>query len=349
MIFSYASAPAQKQPFYYSTKGHFGFIIPHASSIRGLAKSADPWGVQLEVSRLNLTEKAWKKCNCYNRNGISVSYFNFGNPDELGGAFVSSYFAEGYVKPMGSFKMAIRFSAGASHVNKIYNALSNPENEFFSARLNFYLGLSTVFYWLVNENWALNLAGHYNHISNAGGKQPNKGMNFPTISFGIDRILNSKSIDPDPFTREPVERSFSWMLGLFGSLRSADESSEKSSYPLMGLTTDLLFPLTRINGLNLGLEVSFDDSYRERLERIDVDQSAWISSVLFGHQFVFGRVYLLQQFGFYVTKPGKVQEKDHFQRYSGFYRFNSWAFGTSLIAYANVADHMDLRIVYFIR
>lgn len=341
--------PAQDRPYFQSVRGHTGFIIPHAPAIRDLAKAANPWGVQVEVSKLNLSDESWKKCHCYGRDGLVASYFNFDNSDELGRSLSLMYFAEGYLKAIGDVKLSIRGSVGVVHLNKVYDSLSNPENQFFSSQINFFLGLSTTLYYHLNEQWAINLAGNYNHISNAGGKQPNKGMNFPTLSIGVDRTIHYQAIQPKPDEMRTFDKNLTWIVGGFGSLRSANERSEGSKYPMIGLVSDIMFPVSGINGFNAGLEFSFDDSYRERLERRNINQSAWITSFLAGHQFTFGGVYLLQQFGWYIAKPDAVQRKDFFQRYSGYFKVRNWAIGASLIAYANVADHMDVRLVYFLK
>ena len=36
----------------------------------------------------------------------------------------------------------------------------------------------------------LTASGNYNHISNGGLKQPNKGINYPTLALGLDYIPN---------------------------------------------------------------------------------------------------------------------------------------------------------------
>ena len=95
MIFSVALT-GQERSVFVSAKGQYGFIIPHASAVRPLS-DANPTALQLEVSKLNDSDKSWQVCNCYGRDGLALSYVNFGNSRQLGNAYGLAYFAEAYL------------------------------------------------------------------------------------------------------------------------------------------------------------------------------------------------------------------------------------------------------------
>ena len=75
-----------QNPSYYGLKAHYGFIIPHSSSLEDIS-SSNPWGIEVDYSRLKINQKAWNNCNCYAGSGVSFSYFNYGNQDQLGNSY----------------------------------------------------------------------------------------------------------------------------------------------------------------------------------------------------------------------------------------------------------------------
>ena len=183
----------QINPNFYGLKAHYGFIISHSEEVKPISQT-NPYGIQLEYSRLKTSDKAWKSCYCYGRTGLSLAYFNYANPRVLGSSYNLLYFVEPYFTYKGPLKFSLRGSIGATYLNKKFDATTNPENLLFSSHFSFYLALSLSLNYHLNEKYAINLSANYNHISNGGQKQPNKGMNFPTVSIGVDRVINYEGL-----------------------------------------------------------------------------------------------------------------------------------------------------------
>lgn len=337
---------SQTDPEFIGVNIHGGFIIPHSAELKPVSDT-NPIGLQLEYNKLKLDRKAWETCNCYGRTGWSFLYMNYNDPDQLGSSYNLIYYVQPYFDYTPPLTFSLKAGGGITYLDQVYDEETNPENLFYSSPLSFYLFLAPTVGFIVSDKWELALSANYNHISNGGSKQPNKGMNFPSLSIGASRMLNyqlPESRSPSSEDRKKWEK----YLGAFGSLRSADESTEGSNYLMTGLNAGIMRPLSVLNGLNAGIEISYDDSYRERLERMEVEESPWIVSAMVGHQFTVGQFYFIQQFGFYLIRPEEVQPKDVFQRYSIYYKLRKGlGFGTSLIAHGHVADHMDLRLIYF--
>ena len=112
--------------------------------------------------------------------GIQAGYLNFQNPDVLGSAFELTFFAEPIITHRRNFMFSIRGGTGISYHTKYYDKLENPSNLFFSTRFAFPLFIGARFKYRIADHTYITLSGCYNHISNGGFKQPNKGMNFPT-------------------------------------------------------------------------------------------------------------------------------------------------------------------------
>ncbi|GAA4276402.1 hypothetical protein GCM10022259_11260 [Aquimarina mytili] len=334
---------------FYGLKSHYGFIIAHTPDLEPISQT-NPYGFQIEMSKLRASDKAWKTCFCYGRTGFAFTYFNYANPSVLGNSYNLIYFVEPYFTYQGNFKLSLRGSIGATYLDTIFDEETNPNNVLFSTPFSFYLALSLNLNYHINDKYAINVSANYNHISNGGQKQPNKGMNFPTLSIGVDRIIDNLKLKPKPSELKQYSRSWGYYLGSFASLRSSDREAESSNHPLIGIMGGALKPLSGINGFNLGVELWYDWSDEKIAQRQAISDSAFSSALTAGHHFSVGNFYFLQQFGIYVTRPRNIQNNWLYQRYSFWYQIaNRWTIGASLIAYGRVADHMDGRLIYIIK
>jgi hypothetical protein len=176
---------------------------------------------------------------------------------------------------------------------------------------------------------------------------PNKGMNFPTVSLGLDYIINP--VDLRSREKRPGLKSkpFHFYNRLFWSMRSvdADEDNEKVVKPMIGLEGGAIRGLSNINGLLLGLEISYDGSYREISSRMPEDFSPVVFSLHAGHVFALGRFSFTQQMAYYAFHQLPSAENSFFQRYGMFYNIGKIvSLGFSLKAHGHVAEHMDIRV-----
>ncbi len=336
---------AQRNPIFLGASYQTGFIIPHSEELEDVA-GAIPYAFQVKYAKLKNSEKSWSQCNCFSRAGFSLAYFNYGNPEELGSSINAYYYVQPYFDYKGIFTFSLVGSIGLSYLTKVYDDVKNPRNTFFSSPLSFYLLVAPEFGWLINDNLELSLTINYNHISNGGSKQPNKGMNFPTISLGVSKILNYSEPDKSDFKQAVLSKKPSYYIGSFGSIRSANESDTTTNHLMIGINGLVMKPLTRINGLNLGVEFSYDDSYTQKLEDSNLEGKGLIGSLLVGHQFTMGRVLFTQQIGYHFLKPDEVKNQNIFQRYSIYYfPLKKIGLGSSLIANGHIADHLDVRFL----
>lgn len=180
-----------RHSYYIGVKAQGGFIIPHSTEIINVSGSR-PVGLQFDVSRINRTVRAWNKCNCYSLVGLSLLYVNYQNPEVLG----SSYNLGAYMEPLLTYKPRLNFrfrtGAGLTYLTDVYHATDNPTNLFFSSSLSGFLMVGFSAHYRIGSHWNANLGLHYNHISNGGLQQPNKGMNFPTLNFGMEYQSQSR-------------------------------------------------------------------------------------------------------------------------------------------------------------
>jgi hypothetical protein len=206
----------------------------------------------------------------------------------------------------------------------------------------------------INELTGVSLTAGLNHISNGGIKNPNLGINFPTVSLNVERYLNVPEfkdwqkqeglrIDPDK------HKFFLEYYATGKAIRKGDER-----YLATGFVVSYGRVIGRINGLRLGLEGLYDGAAREVIDRNELpnhfDESPDHLSLglLIGNDFLLGRFIFYQHFGIYLYER-YIYMDPVYQRYGISYfltKNKKFLVGINLKAHRHDADFLDVRIGY---
>ena len=329
-----------------SLQGHYGSIFAHSVDVLNTA-GARPAGLHLEMGTQHYGEKAWMKHGCYPRTGLTLAYYDFDN-EALGRSLTAAYYLEPTFPLSQRLTLAVRGSLGLSVLSSPYHPERNPTNLSYSTPLSAYLALGLSTYLRLNPQWALVFTGDYQHISNGGFRQPNKGINWPTAGLGLDY-----SFRPVPMGRPSKRaRAQDWRnssprkdLYLFGGLQNV-AAGESTQFPIIGAGVTYSRQIARISSLTAGAEGHMDYALRERLAR---DSLAYLSAVragmLLGHEFLLGRVMFSQQLGLYALQQTPYYPR-LYQRWGLLYRFgHSLSAGVNLKAHGHIANFWDIRLV----
>lgn len=338
-----------RRPVFLGIKAHpTGFIIPHRDTLKDIASST-PRGLQLEVSRFNYSEKSWQSCNCYARTGFSFLFFDYGNNAQLGQSYNLSFFIEPYLNVNNKLTFSYRAAMALTYLNRVYDAVDNSENLFYSSPISYMLLVSLNANYEVHKNWRLNTSLNYNHISNGGMKQPNLGMNFPTLSVGVDYVLNPMEKSLPKYEKKETHSKrgliYARFSGSIKTIESNDTVLGTVQKPVIGLEAGYLKPISKLNGLSAGIEIMSDGSWRELNSRWGADFDHRTFNVMIGHHFLLGKFNFGQQLGIYAYKNYPNTSSPFYQRYSLFYQMGKYLnLGFSLKAHVEVAEIMDVRI-----
>jgi hypothetical protein len=323
-----------------------GFIIPHSESIRSISNS-NPWGVEVSLGWHFSDPKSQSYCNCFPRAGVALSYVNFDNPAILGEGFTIAPYIEPFIAPWKTISYSVRFSAGAAYLNKIYDRVTNPENLFYSKQISYILSLTPSIVYSKSENLKFRLSGSYNHISNGGNRQPNKGINFPVISLGFDYIFRPVDFSKNvAYQFDGAENKNSIDLILLGTAKTPDFRTTGRE-ALFGLNVSYQRNVGRISNLIFGAEWVNDQALKAELSRnYQHPPDHKRAALLVGHSLSIGKFSFSQQLGVYIYSPAKAKDPVY-QRWGLNYQLNEKLFlGINLKAHRHVADFLDLRMGY---
>lgn len=335
-----------KSTYIVGLNGQYGFILPHSDELKEISKS-HPWGLSFDVSKLFNSDKSWNNCNCYAKIGLSLNYYNYSNPEQLGNSYNLILFAEPFLGYKKRIHSSLRAGMGITYLDQVYDEITNPENLFYSSPISFILILQLKLNYKINPHYSVYLSGNYNHISNAAVSKPNKGMNFPTVGIGLEYTIHPVTLEKkDMKTDMDLDKLIKYAR-IFWNIRTVPETSEHpEKYEIMiGLESGIMKRLSRINGLLTGIEYSYDGLFHEEIKRNDLNYTPHLFSPHLGHFFIFGKFTFTQQFAWYAYKSFPFNDHDFFQRYGIFWQFGKLInCGFSLKSHGHVAEYMDVRM-----
>ncbi|MCX7986807.1 MAG: acyloxyacyl hydrolase [Bacteroidales bacterium] len=332
-------------PFYIGFRNYYGFIIPHSESIRSISYSR-PRGVGIDMGWLALDQKVWDHCFCYPMLGFNFYYTDFNNRPILGHAYAMLFFVEPTFAILKRAYLSYRFGMGIAYMDTPYDSLTNPKNLFYSTRISFPLQAAITLNISLYSRLKLRISANYEHISNGGLKQPNKGINYPTIGFGANYFIDQVYVPVrSRITNELYSKNWLFYATLSGTAKTI-ANNESTRYFIYGLTIEGKKRFARISAFSVGTELTVDYSLKEYLNRIQLDKDYKRAGVLIGHNLLIGRIVFYQKLGAYLYSPYKAKDPIY-QRYGLMYRAtkNIWA-GVDLKAHRHVADFLDIRLSY---
>ncbi|MBC5991463.1 acyloxyacyl hydrolase [Pontibacter sp. SD6] len=322
--------------------GHYGFIIPHSQDIRDIADS-NPWGVSADLSLHYSDSAAWQYLQAYPRLGARFAYYNFDKPDVLGNAYAIILYVEPFLSAHKKFSLSFRLGGGLAYMNKVFHPISNPDNLFYSTKISFPLMANLMANYRLNDYLLLRAGATYKHISNGGIRQPNKGINFPSASLGIDYAIRPAHFPQrQPIKMTNGERKRYYLLAILGTMKDRkDIPSDK--LPLVGATAYASQKFGRLSAFTAGVEWVADYTLKEDLEDRGRNEDFQRGALLAGHELYIGRFRFSQQLGVYVYSPAKARDPVY-QRYGLEYHTAKKVYwGINLKAHRHVADFLDVR------
>lgn len=319
-----------------------GSVFAHSQDVENTAGSV-PFGLEVEFSKRQLDQNSWNTCHCYPTTGFLIGYTNYDNA-VLGHGFHLAYFLEHTFLPFKNWSPVLRGAAGVGISNRPYHSEKNPDNQSYSLPVNAFLQMQAGVNIFIGKSGVLSLKAGYNHISNGGVKEPNKGVNWPHVAAGYLHRLNY--VPPprrEKTSLDAMESPWLKRIEIFGAY-SSREFEERESLFAYGLMTTLARKLNALHTLSLAGEWHFHQEHQRRIERDGSSVSPHRAALLIGHDFLFGRMVFSQQIGVYVFDQFRYHDPVYHRWTLSYVHRTGLSFGFSLKAHRHVAEFVDLRI-----
>lgn len=314
----------------------YGSLIAHSPELVPITQS-NPQGLSGSFQVMQTDQQNWDICNCFHYMGLNLFYHNFNNPEVLGSAFSLVGTFEPILWQNKPWVFSLNSGMGISYLSRVFDSETNAQNIFFSVPVNFLLFIAPTLEYRFAPKWSGQLFLTYNHISNGGQSQPNKGMNFPMVGIGLNHYLSSQEL---PNHSRSIF-SPSWEYYAEAAYTNKEAAWKPGRSPVISITAGALRRVSQINALGGGVELTKDYS-------LEVENSRWealLPAPFVAHHFLFGKIDFSQRMAFYTRKPPSYHEHSFYQRYILQYRIrNDLNMGIGLKAHGHVAENIDIRL-----
>jgi hypothetical protein len=339
--------PAGRAPVLIGIAGHTGWIIPHSRELVDISTS-HPYGLELDVGWLLADEQHTRRSGLVARRGVMLHLVDFDAPDLLGRMVSLTPYVEPMIRAQDRVHGSLRMGVGFALLDKPYHPETNPRNLFYSSQLSFTVMVNGYVGCWLGRRWEARAGFNFNHISNGGMKEPNKGMNFPTWSLGAAYSAREFAVQRplrDQAWREQSRRYMQVVLN--GTVKNAPPmEADDGPVPsvLWGAMAVAGRRTGRMSAIGAGTEWVYDGYAAEMTTRDGGSLSAWKGALLAGPELISGRVRFGLWFGAYLYAPAWDGDAVY-QRYQLTYTIGrGLLLGTSLKAHRHVADVFDVRL-----
>ena len=283
-----------------------------------LVSAQAPVGFELRYSRLHTDQSAWEQCQCFYRSGFLLNAYSFRNPVALGRSIGAGLFFEPIIIQSTRWSLSARALAGITYVSRHYDPISNPDSYAFGTAINGLIGVSVNARYSFIPHWRLLVGFDYKHISNAGIRLPNQGLNIPALSVGLMRFTGTVKL-PDRHQRMIPAMYKRWMARAlaFGSVKvmEASTTDPQQGYPIFGINLLAGYHLTRTHVLSGGLEWLNDHYFKEQIRRwTGRYQPYQQGTLLAGYEFWQGHFSFTAHWGWNLVRPFTYYP-DTYQKY----------------------------------
>lgn len=174
-IISIERTQRQKSLFSLGLGVQHGFIFAHSVDVEN-TRGARPTGIEAILGWQRNDSATFALCHCYPRQGVLLAYYDY-DVEVLGKSGTAAYFLEPTYRIGDGFLFSFKGAGGLSYLSNPHDSVNNPGNQSYSRPVSAYLLVGLGAWLRLTEQWWLNPTLNYQHISNGGTREPNKGIN----------------------------------------------------------------------------------------------------------------------------------------------------------------------------
>jgi hypothetical protein len=304
---------------YVSATANTGWVWKHRKSITGLP-DAYPNGIELNIGWQTTGKKPWHQLHNYPRWGFKILYLNLDNPTQLGHLLHLAAYMDFYALKRPRHELYCKIGTGIGFYNKYYHITENPNNTLISLPMSMSVMFSFNYRFIATERWSFILGFNFNHGSNGSLRQPNLGINIPSVQFGTHYVLQPQRMTYTKQELPEYKKKFGWWTNLSVSTKqSASEPLNDVNYMAYTLSSYVTKRFTRKSIALVGMDGCWDESIKYT-ERTNPDYIAdkypiYRFAATLGYEFVLTeKTHVLMQNAFYLYDPYQL-DVPVYQRY----------------------------------
>ena len=252
--------------------------------------------------------KDWQQRFGFPESALNLSFTHYGKK-ELGNAIG--------IYPSIQFRLISQKNAywyfkvggGIGIVSKSWKRIPTEDstNNILGSTLNNFTMIQSGVRFKVAKNWTFQSGIHFFHISNAASRQPNYGIN--TIGAFIGLNYHPLGVVMQFAKIELPKNKIPYNIGLKATLAFAEAKAvDGPLYPYYHISLFGSKMYRNKNRAMLGIDATYSaelyTAFKNNYKFIGTEKQHAIRYTVFGaHEFVFGKIGLPLQYGFYLNRP----------------------------------------------
>lgn len=291
----------------FETVFHVGKIVKHSPKLL-FDPPPQSLGAELHVGVQLSGQRRWHEWYNYPTFGVSLLYFDLGNPNTFGAAW--AVYPTWDIKIMDTKKANLIFQLGTgiAYLSHHFDPLSNPTNNAVGSHINNITAFKINAQYILSKQYTISAGFGFTHFSNGASQLPNYGIN---IAGGNFRLI---------YTPHPIENMKKWGLRAadstqkWGLTMHADLAFVESAvyggprYPIKIFSIAATRKIFNANKLHIGLSYEANGAVEDfgyyigqYPDRATAKRAASRLMVTAADEFFLGNVSILLQSGYYVS------------------------------------------------
>jgi hypothetical protein len=327
---------------------HYGFIIAHHSEMLALTQGHVQIA-ELCIARPTSGDAYWNQLFKFPEPGVSLCVFDLGNPKNLGNLYSVCPYIDFPFNKSKCTRICLRAGGGLCYLTKPFDRISNYQNIAIGSHFNGFMNFRLTLKQELSKRLRLDMGISFSHCSNGAFKEPNLGLNMPTLNIGLGYSLNPCP-EFKPMETLPTcdKRSFVGIT-LAGGLSQLNPPGGRDF--AAGIVSAAVYRRWNHKNLwNAGMELFYNEANFQEVHRTDasVQRARYLQpSVKIGYALVVARMSMPIELGCYLYDKVGGEKVPLYERIGLKYQINQhFLIGTSLKTYFARAEYFEWGITY---
>jgi hypothetical protein len=307
---------------------HYGFVVPEYSNFLYLVED-NVQSYSLNFSKKTRGKNDWEHLYNYPEYGISLFYSTLGNNTVHGKEIALFPYFNLNILSLKRFGLYNETGIGLSYITRKFDFEDNYLNVAVGSHVNIHFHLKLGAYYKIPA-WKIQLQSGiaFDHFSNSNTKEPNLGLNYATVFTGLKYRLGEERPVAERIMKPHARGSHYELIYSAGGKHPRTLGSKL--YFTSSMTFEYKWELFRALHLGIGADLFYDTSTEAEMLTVELKNHKNIydfrSGIHFSQEFVYNRLSLIIQEGFYVLLTDQVEKNVMYNRGIIRYRVSDHAF-----------------------
>ncbi len=332
----------------------YGATMQHNTKLGHLITER-PFFLEADYSKSSTGYYAWQRDANFPDYGLCLNFQTLGNNDKLGQSIaLAPYLEFPFSKKQKRVLFKMKMAWGLAYLTKKFDVETDHKNTAIGSHFNTFIQFRFLWNIKLSEQWCLNPAITFIHVSNCRFSVPNLGINTLYPSVGIQYQLNKSNHYNIPQDSSTQKKYHHEILG-FAAI-GANEVEPPTHQKLAAYSFGINYYYNARNNqqFGVGADVFYEQSFAHDIRPTDTSQVKYnfqtcvTSGVKLCYAYNFGRIAIPIEFGVYTYSPsGKLPNGIFYHRLGCRYYFkNGLVAHFSLKTHFAIAYHIEAGLGY---